>query len=52
MTKLRVVTYAIDDALTGERLEGGFFSEKLAEGQLKKVRRKFPSAFVIRVEPS
>lgn len=49
---IKMTTYAIEDALTGETLEGGFFSEGLANKKLNRWKRKFPAAFVNRVKPS
>lgn len=50
MTTLRVATWNIEDALTGEVLARGFLSEQLAEGRLKKLRRKHPAAFCKKAE--
>lgn len=45
MPALRVRTWNIEDALTGKVLEKQILSETLAEGRLKKWRRKHPAAF-------
>lgn len=50
MTRLLVTTYNIEDALTGEVIEGGFMTEKFAEKRCEKIKRKHSAAFVKKVE--
>jgi hypothetical protein len=47
---LKVQFWRIEDAVTGAVLEGGFFSEGIAEERLKKLKRKHPAAFVNKSE--
>lgn len=52
MMRLRVVTFQVEDALTGEVLHPGVFCENYAEELCEKIGRKTPTAFVRRVEAS
>lgn len=51
MTTLKVVTFRVECALTGEVLSRAVFIPELAEEMCTKIKRKRPSAFVKRLEP-
>lgn len=50
MPVLKLKTWNIEDAVSGEVIRGGFLSEKFAEDKLPKIRRKHPAAFVKKAE--